>query len=94
MKKISPSSSLSISLSYLSLSLICILQKIDNFCSVDETMAYYSIGMCLTDTKYDSMIHVNTYLLSEARKRCFDVYIDCTVIVVVIKRSRTDGIFV
>lgn len=53
MKKISPSSSLSISLSYLSLSLICILQKIDTFCSVDETMAYYSIGMCLTDTKYD-----------------------------------------
>lgn len=43
---------------------------------------------------FDSMMHVNTYVLSDARKGCFDVYFDYTVIVVVIKRSHTDGIFV
>lgn len=48
----------------------------------------------MLEVELDCVKNVSTYVLHDSRKGCFDVYIDCTITVIEIKRSHTKGMLV
>lgn len=45
---------------------------------------------------FDCIIYyyINTYVFSDSKHGCFDVYFDCSFTVIEIKGSHTDGVLV